>query len=225
MTRRSVLLAFAIGVVGALVGGGTVALANHQFSDVPNSHSFHQQIDALVDAGCATGFNDGTFRPGDSPTRGQFAYWLNNCAGRAQVGGSNSSFLADAVDVRAGLAPTDLTAGAQGDGETIVVVIGTGSIDASAEGNVEWKLLSDDGAIVEELDAANDAIFSSAGSTINPGSTTTLLGTVVIPAGETRSFSLTVTRADGIPLANIRADIVAMAFPFNGDGAAGLGPS
>jgi hypothetical protein len=222
MTRRNVLLVFAIGALGAVFGGAAVVWADHQFSDVPDGHSFHEQIGALVDAGCATGFNDGTFRPGTSPTRGQFAYWLNNCGGRAQYGGSNASFLDDANDVRAGLAPARMNAGAQDEGVSIVVVMATGSINASADGSVEWSLVSDDGATSEELASANDTIYSPPGATINPGSSVTLIGAVEVPAGEFRDFSLTVTRADGIPLANIRADLVAMAFPFNGDGGAGF---
>ena len=222
MTRRNVLLAFAISTLGAVVGGGAVVWADHQFSDVPSSHSFHEQIGAVVDAGCATGFSDGTFRPGTSPTRGQFAYWLNNCGGRAQYGGSTSSFLNDANDVRSGLAPAQMNVGAKGDGVSIVVVMATGSIDASADGSVEWSLMSDDGTTIEELTSANDTIYSPPGATINPGSSVTLVSAIEVPAGEHRDFSLTVTRADGIPLANIRADLVAMAFPFNGDGGAGF---
>jgi hypothetical protein len=222
MTRRNVLLAFALGAVGALLGGLTVAWADHQFSDVPDSHSFHEQIGSVVDAGCATGFNDGTFRPGNSPTRGQFAYWMNNCGGRAQWDGSLSSFLNDGDDDREFLAPTSVTAGAQGDGVGLVVVIGTGTIDASADGNVEWSLHADDGTSVDQLAEKNDAIYASPGATINPASTVTLLSAVEIDAGETIDFFMNVHRADGIPLANIHADVVAMYFPFNGDGGAGF---
>jgi hypothetical protein len=222
MTRRNVLLVFAIAALGSVFGGAAVVWADHQFSDVPDGHSFHDQIGAVVDAGCATGFNDGTFRPGNTPTRGQFAYWLNNCGGRAQYGGSFSSFLNDGDDVRAGLAPARMNVGAQGEGVSIVVVMATGSIDASADGSVEWSLMSDDGTTSEELTSANDTIYSPPTATINPGSSVTLISAIEVPAGEYRDFSLTVTRADGIPLANIRADLVAMAFPFNGNGGAGF---
>jgi hypothetical protein len=221
MTRRTVLLTFAIGILGALVGGATVVWADHQFSDVADGHAFHDQIGAVVDAGCATGFDDGTFRPGTSPTRGQFAYWLNNCGGRAAYGATNASFLNDSNHVRSGLAEARLNVGAQGDGLAIVVVIGTGNIDASADGSVAWTIESDDGTTTQEIASANDTIYSPPGATINPGSSVTLVGTVVVPAGEFRDFSMTVTRADGIPLANIETDLVAMSFPFNGEGGAG----
>ena len=75
---------------------------------------------------------------------------------------------------------------------------------------------------IDELATANDTIFDAPGGTINPGTSVTLTAAVVVPAGETRTFSLTVTRANGIPLANIHADVVAMSFPFNGVGGAGL---
>ena len=35
---------------------------------------FKRESGAIFDAGCADGFSDGTFRPGDPATRGQFGY-------------------------------------------------------------------------------------------------------------------------------------------------------
>ena len=74
---RALLTAIAVLATG--IGG--VAYASDTFPDVPNG-GFHDQIDLIVFAGCATGFNDGTFRPKDGTTRGQFAFWMNNCGGR-----------------------------------------------------------------------------------------------------------------------------------------------
>lgn len=73
-------MAAAIVVTSVLSAGGAV-WASHQFPDVPDA-GFHDQIGAIVDAGCASGFNDGTFGPRDSTTRGQFAYWTDNCGSR-----------------------------------------------------------------------------------------------------------------------------------------------
>lgn len=73
------VLLTAIAVLATATGG--VAYANDTFPDVPNG-GFHDQIDLIVFAGCATGFNDGTFRPQDGTKRGQFAFWLSNCGSR-----------------------------------------------------------------------------------------------------------------------------------------------
>ena len=80
---RRALTGLAIAAVAAVSAAGGVAFANHTFSDVPDETAFGQAINAGSEAGCFTGFNDGTFRPGDTPTRGQFAFWTDNCGARA----------------------------------------------------------------------------------------------------------------------------------------------
>ena len=80
--HQNPVLRFVLTVLAVFASGvGGVAYANH-FSDVPGTHFFHPEVAAIAGAGCATGFNDGTFRPGDNTTRGQFAFWFNNCAPR-----------------------------------------------------------------------------------------------------------------------------------------------
>ena len=84
LTRRIVhaLATVAIAAATVLVLDQTGLRASHQFSDVGNGNFFHESIGAIGSAGCASGFNDGTFRPNSNPTRGQFAYWTNNCGSR-----------------------------------------------------------------------------------------------------------------------------------------------
>ena len=52
-------------------------LANHQFSDVPTGASYHDDVEALVNAGVTTGCGGGEYCPTDSVTRGQMAQFLN----------------------------------------------------------------------------------------------------------------------------------------------------
>jgi hypothetical protein len=80
--RRHILIVAVVSMVGALVGGAGVAIAAHQFDDVGDASFFHDEIGQIVEAGCATGFSDDTFRPGNGATRGQFAFWTTNCGGR-----------------------------------------------------------------------------------------------------------------------------------------------
>jgi hypothetical protein len=52
-------------------------IAGHQFTDVPNSNPFHNDIDALADANVTSGCGGGKFCPKDFVTREQMAAFLN----------------------------------------------------------------------------------------------------------------------------------------------------
>jgi S-layer homology domain len=81
----------------SLVAGMAAASFAVVFSDTPGT-PFETEIDNITDAGCASGFPDGTFRPTEDVRRQQFAFWLNNCAGRTtratspNVAGLSTSF-------------------------------------------------------------------------------------------------------------------------------------
>jgi hypothetical protein len=51
------------------------------FSDVPTTHPFFQQIEALAAAGISTGWSDGTFRPDQPVTRQAMAAFLARALG------------------------------------------------------------------------------------------------------------------------------------------------
>ena len=54
-----------------------LAIASHQYTDVPDSHPFHGHIDAITDAGVTSGCGGGKFCPDAAVTRGQMAAFLN----------------------------------------------------------------------------------------------------------------------------------------------------
>ncbi len=54
-----------------------VALAGHQFSDVPDGHFFHADVDALVDAGVTSGCGGGRFCPAANVSRAEMAAFMN----------------------------------------------------------------------------------------------------------------------------------------------------
>lgn len=62
--------------VTAVLTSLTTAWAGHQFSDVPDTHPFHGEIDWLVDAGIADGYADGTFKPANAVSRQAMAAFL-----------------------------------------------------------------------------------------------------------------------------------------------------
>jgi hypothetical protein len=65
-------------ILGALIAFPLGILASHRFTDVPDSNSYHADIDALADAGVTTGCGDGTtFCPSAFVTREQMAAFMN----------------------------------------------------------------------------------------------------------------------------------------------------
>lgn len=77
MSRLLTSGAIAIAITAAtVIGGAGVAVASHQFSDVPDDSQFHADIDWLVDRGIAAGYDDGTFRPTTAVSRQAMARFL-----------------------------------------------------------------------------------------------------------------------------------------------------
>lgn len=83
MSRRKAAI---FGVIAALILALPMAvLASHQFTDVPNDHPFHADIDAIKDAGVTGGCTATKYCPGSFVTRGQMAAFLNRL-GALQAG-------------------------------------------------------------------------------------------------------------------------------------------
>ena len=66
--------------------------ATSPFADVPTSHAFYRAIVWLSDSGISTGYEDGTFRPGQPVLREQMAAFLHRFRGllAAPANGSGS---------------------------------------------------------------------------------------------------------------------------------------
>ena len=135
-----------------------VALANHQFSDVPNSNPFHGSISTIAAAGITTGCGGGRFCPKDAVTREQMAAFLGRGLGRTtasqgniSVTGSAEDHLITSVTIRAGgtsgevgfiLLNSAATLRVQGDG-TCPCTFGAGVEDVDAGFNYT-TVLDDD---------------------------------------------------------------------------------
>lgn len=72
--RRSSVLLMIAAIAAAFPLG---ALAVHQFSDVPTSASYHDDVEALVDSGITSGCGGGKYCPSDPVTRAQMSQFLN----------------------------------------------------------------------------------------------------------------------------------------------------
>jgi len=69
-----------------------IALANHQFSDVPTSSPYHTAISRLVESGITAGCGSGRFCPATSVTREQMAAFLTRGLGRSALGSGAVTF-------------------------------------------------------------------------------------------------------------------------------------
>jgi hypothetical protein len=112
--RGGLAIAAFMAVFGIMAGtiGGAVALS---FPDVTGF--FAAPVDNITDAGCAAGFPNGTFKPNDGATRGQFAYWLNNCGGRTAYASATNT-LTGGTGAIVALTDSITTGGATGSGQT-----------------------------------------------------------------------------------------------------------
>ncbi len=75
-SRRAVLTLPALGLALGLLllsFAATAAAVPPKFPDVPAHHPYHQAVYELADQGIISGYADGTFGPGDSVLRQQFA--------------------------------------------------------------------------------------------------------------------------------------------------------
>jgi len=75
---------------------GAIALASHQFTDVPDSNQFHADISAIADAGVTTGCAPNLYCPKDFVTREQMAAFMNRLG--ALQAGKTPVVNADKVD-------------------------------------------------------------------------------------------------------------------------------
>jgi hypothetical protein len=66
--RKALIGSAALATFGLGALGGT-AFALQSFSDVPESHPFHEDIEWMNATGISEGYEDGTFRPGAAVTR------------------------------------------------------------------------------------------------------------------------------------------------------------
>jgi len=86
-------------------------LAAHNFDDVPVSHTFHDHIDAIADAGVTAGCGDGNYCPSDPVTRAQMAGFFTRGLSRAAMSTTNLDFSIVADDEWATVASVPITVG------------------------------------------------------------------------------------------------------------------
>jgi hypothetical protein len=78
--RRSFTLVVIVVVTGLALS--STAFGFHDFSDVPDSNPFHDDISWMADAGITTGFPDDTFHPAEPVSRQAMAAFMRRLAGQ-----------------------------------------------------------------------------------------------------------------------------------------------
>lgn len=223
--RRHLSTVFVSVLTTALVAMGAVALGDHQFPDVDPTSAFHDDIDDFVNAGCASGFPDGSFRPQDPVKRQQMARFFAACGGRVDYDDRDTPFtvLTTAHQV---LASVSIDAGALVGGGFVLVTASvrvTAAIDEDTEG--PCRLLFQ---LVEQGAQGGfefmTLVISKADSGPSQDLSGTMIGLVEVAAGETATVELQ-GRKDTIPSCpgQINADgpMAALYVPFAGDGSGG----
>ena len=145
--RSSIVLILAAAALAFPIG----VLASHQFTDVPDSHDFHADIDAIADAGITTGCTATTYCPASNVTRGQMAAFLNRLGALAP--GKTPVVNADKVD---GITSTDLMPGGNPPGGMTI----RGQFAMNGTAGITWDAFS----FGYELSLTPDAHFLAAGS-------------------------------------------------------------
>lgn len=154
-------------VVVMVVAVGSVAFASHDFSDVPTSHPFHDDISWMAATGISEGFADGTYRPGEPVTRQAMAAFMRRLAGddpavapmvdAAQLASRTPADYDNAVSLQ-GNAPDDLLPEYRATTVPDVTVVGTGMPTGtpivSVPSHADWTLVTFHGIANTGYDSA-----------------------------------------------------------------------
>lgn len=215
--RRAFLpLAVLAFFAGSFAGG---AWGSHQFTDVPDSNPFHDDIDAIADAGITTGFPDGGYHPTDPVSRQGMAAFMHRGFTRTDGANTFSTFSDTAVH---NLASATITAGGEDSGGGFVVVIADATFSTASEASCPCKvgLSVTDGSLT--TGQRNETVSDEASPDGSAFASVTTASIFSIPAGETRTYTAQGFRIDSdaatSPSTSMASNLVALYVPFSGDG-------
>jgi hypothetical protein len=223
MSRLHLAITAVLGLIlGGVVAGVIPAGANHQFPDLATSSPFHEAVDNFANAGCATGFPDGNYRPTEPVNRQQVARMINACGGRVDFDSLGPFTF---TPTTSGLPMTaSITPGAQRGGG---LVVGIATVEAFAVGTTglpcafQFQLNANTVPLVPSQPHVADT-EATADPTENEA--VTLLGVFTAPPGVRVDVRVGVQMLADPPCTAGRGasgDIVALYFPFLGDGSGG----
>jgi hypothetical protein len=224
-SRRTALVAVVVSLVTSLVvGGGTLAFANHQWSDVPTGNAFHEDVGAFTEAGCGAGYPDGTFRPTQPVLRQQAARFLRACGTR--IAQEDDDDLTTVPDGTGGvtLNSEGITAGAQGEGGGYVVALATIELSTSSDtpGDFPCTLVTGLRSPTAGHTGAgnfetNGALFDAPSDALTQLQTVTMTEMWEVTAGETITARTTTAKFGCDADVSAEGDLTLLYVPFAGD--------
>lgn len=209
--RRRHLLGAAL--VGLLLVPAS-AVAGHQFSDVPGSHTFHEDVAAARLAGLTAGCSATAFCPDAPVTRGQMTAFLGRGLGRIDATQFDALLTTSAtvpiaaVTVRAG----NFTGGTMRVLVTANVHLGIGSAGCPCE--VEIRI-GNPGVVSYNHNVNIDPLPAGAGNNNVAGLVRAVLS---VPTGVPQTYTLYAERDDGSADVRARGVLTAEVVPFDGNG-------
>jgi hypothetical protein len=207
---------FVIGAVIAALLLPAAAWANHQFTDVPTTHTFHSSISRAKDTGLTQGCSATTFCPNDPVTRGQMTAFLNRGLGRVSdeyITGSVASSTLTTVGSLT-IRPGNPTGGNQ-----FVMLIA--SVNLKTNGvcpcEVFAGLYEGNGSALG-VDTFIDLAAVPGGGQSFTDESATLLGVAVVPTGTEQTFLVKVSRLAGSANIEVGGRFQAITAPFDWQG-------
>jgi hypothetical protein len=234
--RRWVRIALIVGVT-ALVVAPLTAVASHSFTDVPDTHTFHEDIEWLKDTGVTIGCNppeNTEFCPERFTSRGEMSAFMHRYAqfidaedgtpGEADNADTLDGFDAEALASRAGFASSDdlpdeatsledtIVAPAAG----IIVVSGSADVGVTADGTPDSLVCvaTLDGNEIEgsSMSISSDDTNDDVGDEICSTNAATVVGAGTYEVG----FAVTPEAASAYDLG--AGTMTAVWVPFDGSG-------
>lgn len=221
--RRGIRMALGVITIAALLAVPIGVFASHQFTDVPDSNTFHTQIGRVKGAGITAGCTATKYCPDDTVTRGQMAAFLARTGGRVTMSpleGVTGGVLSTSAASPTVLATVTIKAGDVTGGYANVTLDGVFTAYAnSATGlpSIAWASVRQVGSGVRLSGGGFVQVDGIAGGTAGAG-TAPVLGVVTVPTGVAQSFELVAYRIYGSATMNGFATLTATYVPFAGDG-------
>jgi hypothetical protein len=213
--RHRRILAVLIACVVLIVPA--VAVANHQFSDVPTDHLFHDDIAKAYGARLTTGCTATTFCPDSPVTRGQMTAFLNRGLGRLAQANLSGSLTATGADVTLGT--VTIQAGNPTGGTALVYVSASVNVYTTVAGcPCEMRLdLHDQFGVDVSSFVVVDLPAIPAGDN-DTDEIAHIHGFAVVPTGVARTYSVVASRTLGTATLLPYGRVDALYVPFNGTG-------
>jgi len=187
--------------------------ASDKFSDVPTDNGFHDDVDALVNAGVTSGCRSDAYCPANGVTRGQMAGFLHRGLGRTAVVRSTTPVT---LEVEATPVATFelLTGGVPAGGTTFVKLDATLTVTAdsfeSCPCTVTATIFNGEGVIGTSTDTISSA---------RPIATIAVTAVDAVPSGTTRTYTLQGSRnSSPAVIRTAPSAMTAIAAPFGSMG-------